>query len=52
MLSDLAGLVLNAGEVQFVVIGGVAVAAYRHIRATQDLDIITLGTDCRSSLCA
>jgi hypothetical protein len=42
MLPDLAGLLgaLNAGEVQFVVIGAVAVGAHGHIRATQDLDIV------------
>ena len=42
MLPDLAGLVsaLNAGGVRFVVIGGVAVGAHGHIRATEDLDII------------
>jgi len=42
MLPDLAGLVsaLNAGGVQFVVIGGVAVGAHGHIRATEDLDIV------------
>jgi hypothetical protein len=42
MLQDLAGLVsaLNAGGVQFVVIGGVAVGAHGHIRATEDLDIV------------
>ena len=42
MLPDLAGLVsaLNAGRVQFVVIGGVAVGAHGHIRATEDLDIV------------
>jgi hypothetical protein len=42
MLPDLAGLVsaLNDGEVQFVVIGGVAVGAHGHIRATEDLDIL------------
>lgn len=42
MLPDLAGLVsaLNAGKVRFVVIGGVAVGAHGHIRATEDLDIV------------
>ena len=42
MLPDLAGLVsaLNAGDVEFVVIGGVAVGAHGHIRATEDLDIV------------
>jgi hypothetical protein len=42
MLPDLAGLVsaLNAGSVRFVVIGGVAVGAHGHIRATEDLDIV------------
>jgi hypothetical protein len=42
MLPDLAGLVaaLHNGEVAFVVIGGVAVAAHARIRATEDLDIV------------
>jgi hypothetical protein len=42
MLPDLAGLAsaLNAGEVRFIVIGAVAVAAHGHIRATPDLDIV------------
>jgi hypothetical protein len=42
MLPDLAGLVsaLNTGGVRFVVIGGVAVGAHGHIRATEDLDIV------------
>lgn len=42
MLPDLAGLVraLNDGGVRFVVIGGVAVAAHGHIRATEDLDVV------------
>jgi hypothetical protein len=42
MLPDLAGLVsaLNAVGAQFVVIGGVAVGAHGHIRATEDLDIV------------
>jgi hypothetical protein len=42
MLPDLAGLVsaLNAGAVEFVVIGGVAVGAHGHIRATEDLDVV------------
>jgi hypothetical protein len=42
MLPDLAGLVsaLNGAGVQFVVIGGVAVGAHGHIRATEDLDIV------------
>lgn len=42
MLPDLAGLVtaLNAGAVRFVVIGGIAVSAHGHVRATEDLDIV------------
>lgn len=42
MLPDLAGLLtaLNEGGVRFVVIGGVAVGAYAHVRATEDLDIV------------
>lgn len=42
MLPDLAGLVsaLNGGGVRFVVIGGVAVGAHGHVRATEDLDIV------------
>jgi hypothetical protein len=42
MLPDLAGLVsaLNEGGVQLVVIGGVAVGAHGHLRATEDLDIV------------
>lgn len=42
MVPDLAGLIssLNAGGVRFVVIGGVAVGAHGHIRATEDLDIV------------
>lgn len=42
MVPDLAGLIsaLNAEGVRFVVIGGVAVGAHGHIRATEDLDIV------------
>ncbi len=42
MLPDLGGLLaaLNAGDVRFIVIGAVAVAAHGHIRATQDLDVV------------
>jgi hypothetical protein len=42
MLPDLAALLaaLHGGDVQFVVIGAVAVGAHGHIRATQDLDIV------------
>lgn len=42
MLPDLAGLVtaLNAGAVRFVVIGGIAVSAHGHVRATEGLDIV------------
>jgi hypothetical protein len=42
MLPDLAGLIaaLNSGDVEFIVIGAVAVGAHGHIRATQDLDIV------------
>jgi hypothetical protein len=42
MLPDLAGLIaaLNGSGVRFVVIGGIAVGAHGHIRATEDLDIV------------
>jgi hypothetical protein len=42
MLPDLAGLVaaLNAGGIRYVVIGGIAVSAHGHVRATEDLDIV------------
>ena len=42
MLPDLAGLVRVLGDyrVQFVVIGGVAVAAHGYVRATGDLDLV------------
>jgi hypothetical protein len=42
MLPDLAGLVgaLRDGGVRFVAIGGIAVAAHRVLRATEDLDIV------------
>lgn len=42
MLPDLAGLLaaLNAGAVRFVVVGGIAVSAHGHVRATEDLDIV------------
>ena len=42
MLPDLAGLLraLVEGEVRFVVIGGIAVAAHAAIRATEDLDVV------------
>ena len=42
MVFDLAGLLraLVAGDVRFVVIGGIAVAAHRVIRATEDVDIV------------
>lgn len=42
MVLDLAGLLrsLVEGEVRFVVIGGIAVAAHSVIRATEDVDIV------------
>lgn len=42
MLPDLAGLIgaLSDGHVRFVAIGGIAVAAHRVIRATEDLDLV------------
>jgi hypothetical protein len=42
MLPNLAGLIgaLNDGDVRFVAIGGIAVAAHRVIRATEDLDVV------------
>ena len=42
MVVDLAGLLraLATGDVRFVVIGGIAVAAHRAIRATEDVDIV------------
>src|SRR4051812_15915753 len=42
MLPDLAGLVRVLGDyrVEFVVIGGVAVAAHGYVRATEDLDLV------------
>ena len=42
MVLDLAGLLreLREGGVKFVVIGGIAVAAHRVVRATEDVDIV------------
>lgn len=42
MVFDLAGLLkaLVDGEVEFVVIGGIAVAAHSVVRATEDLDLV------------
>jgi len=42
MVVDLAGLLrtLVDAEIRFVVIGGIAVAAHRVIRATEDVDIV------------
>jgi hypothetical protein len=42
VLPDLAGLVRVLGDyrVEFVVIGGVAVAAHGYVRATEDLDLV------------
>jgi len=42
MVVDLAGLLrsLVEHEVEFVVIGGIAVAAHRIIRATEDVDVV------------
>ena len=42
MVLDLAGLLraLVEGDVRFVVIGGIAVAAHAAVRATEDVDIV------------
>ena len=42
MVVDLAGLLrsLLAGEVEFVVIGGIAVAAHAAVRATEDVGVV------------
>jgi hypothetical protein len=42
MVLDLAGLLreLVDGQVRFVVIGGIAVAAHASVRATEDVDIV------------
>lgn len=42
MVFDLAGLVraLVASQVEFVVVGGIAVAAHSVVRATEDLDLV------------
>ena len=42
MLPDLAGLVRELAEarIDYVVIGGIAVAAHAFVRATEDLDIV------------
>jgi hypothetical protein len=42
MVLDLAGLLraLVDGRVRFVVIGGIAVAAHRVVRATEDVDVV------------
>src|SRR4051794_14106941 len=42
MVPDLAGLLraLVDSEIRFVTIGGIAVAAHRVVRATEDLDIV------------
>jgi len=42
MVADLAGLLrsIAEGDVEFVVIGGIAVAAHSVIRATEDVDIV------------
>jgi hypothetical protein len=42
MIFDLAGLLraLVEGDVRFVVIGGIAVAAHAAIRATEDVDLV------------
>ena len=41
-LPDLAALLraLSEGDVEFVVVGGVAVAAHEYVRATEDVDIV------------
>ena len=42
MVFDLAGLLrsLRDAEVEFIVIGGIAVAAHSVVRATEDLDVV------------
>ena len=42
MVPDLAGLLraLVENDVEFVTIGGIAVAAHRVVRATEDVDIV------------
>lgn len=42
MVFDLAGLllVLSEAQIRFVVVGGIAVVAHAHIRATEDLDLV------------
>jgi hypothetical protein len=42
MVFDLAGLLraLVEGDVRFVVIGGIAVAAHAAVRATEDIDVV------------
>jgi hypothetical protein len=42
MVPDLAGLLrtLVDGQIEFVTIGGIAVAAHRVVRATEDVDIV------------
>lgn len=47
MVFDLAALLraLVAGDARFVVIGGIAVAAHRVVRATEDLDIVPEPSD-------
>jgi hypothetical protein len=42
MVPDLAGLLraLVDGDVEFVTIGGIAMAAHRVVRATEDVDIV------------
>ena len=49
MVFDLAGLLrsLVAGNVDFVVVGGIAVAAHAVVRATEDLDLVP-GPDARN----
>lgn len=41
-LPDLSGMLaaLHGGDVRHVVIGGLAVVAHRHIRATEDVDLV------------
>lgn len=41
-LPDLGGLLraLREGDVEFVVVGGVAVAAHEYVRATEDVDLV------------
>jgi hypothetical protein len=54
MVPDLAGLLrtLVDCEVRFVTIGGIAVAAHRVVRATEDVDIVPDPTCAQPSFAA